>query len=47
MIMEGRLDPVIEAVTTYYQTEKLKQVAGGENGLPHSKSRATAGDKTP
>ncbi len=25
IIMDGRLDPVIEALTTYYQTEKLKQ----------------------
>jgi peptide chain release factor 1 len=24
IIMDGRLDPVIEALTTYYQTEKLK-----------------------
>jgi peptide chain release factor 1 len=47
MIMEGRLDPVVEAVTTYFQTEKLKQVAGGKNGVPDGKSRATAGDKAP
>jgi len=25
MIMEGRLDPIISALTTYYQAEKLKQ----------------------
>ncbi len=25
MIMDGRLDPVIDALTTYYQAEKLKQ----------------------
>ncbi|HVP48771.1 MAG TPA: peptide chain release factor 1 [Bryobacteraceae bacterium] len=25
MVMDGRLDPIIEALTTHYQTEKLKQ----------------------
>ena len=25
IVMDGRLDPIIEALTTYYQTEKLKQ----------------------
>jgi peptide chain release factor 1 len=25
MIMDGRLDPVIDALTTFYQAEKLKQ----------------------
>ena len=25
IVMEGRLDPIIEALTAYYQTEKLKQ----------------------
>src|SRR5205823_5433675 len=25
IVMEGRLDPIIEALTTHYQTEKLKQ----------------------
>ena len=24
LIMEGRLDPIIDALTTHYQTEKLK-----------------------
>jgi hypothetical protein len=23
--MEGKLDPLVDALTTYYQTEKLKQ----------------------
>lgn len=34
LIMEGRLDQVIEAVTTHFQTEKLKQVSAhdGSNG---------------
>ncbi len=27
MVMDGRLDPIIDALTTYYQTEKLKQQA--------------------
>ena len=25
IVMEGRLDPIIDALTAYYQTEKLKQ----------------------
>ena len=25
MILDGRLDPVVEALTTHFQTEKLKQ----------------------
>jgi peptide chain release factor 1 len=25
MVMDGRLDPIIDALTTYFQTEKLKQ----------------------
>jgi peptide chain release factor 1 len=25
MAMDGRLDPIIEALTTHYQTEKLQQ----------------------
>jgi len=25
MVMEGRLEPIIDALTTYYQTEKMKQ----------------------
>ena len=25
IVMDGRLDPIIEALTTHYQTEKLKQ----------------------
>jgi peptide chain release factor 1 len=31
IVMEGRLDPIIEALTTYYQSEKLKHdgQAGG------------------
>jgi peptide chain release factor 1 len=33
VIMDGKLDPIIDALTTYYQTEKLKQQAetGGQN----------------
>jgi peptide chain release factor 1 len=45
LIMEGRLDPVVEAVTTHFQAEKLKQVADGQqNGLPNYKRGASAGD---
>src|SRR5262249_17059073 len=25
LVMDGRLDPIVEALTTYYQTEKLKE----------------------
>jgi peptide chain release factor 1 len=25
IVMDGRLDPIVEALTAYYQTEKLKQ----------------------
>jgi peptide chain release factor 1 len=25
MVMEGRLDPIFDALTTYYQAEKLKE----------------------
>jgi peptide chain release factor 1 len=25
IVMEGRLDPIIDALTTYYQAEKLKE----------------------
>jgi len=32
IVMEGRLDPIIDALTTYFQTEKLKQQA--EEGVP-------------
>jgi peptide chain release factor 1 len=32
-VMDGKLDPIVDALTTYYQTEKLKQQgeAGGQN----------------
>ncbi len=45
LIIEGKLEPVIDAVTNYFQTEKLKQVADGQqNGLPNHKRSASAGD---
>jgi len=25
IVMDGRLDPIVDALTAYYQTEKLKQ----------------------
>jgi peptide chain release factor 1 len=31
-IMDGRIDAVVEALTTHYQTEKLKQQNDGRNG---------------
>jgi peptide chain release factor 1 len=30
-VMEGRLDPVVDALTTHYQTEKLKQQDGDQS----------------
>ncbi len=38
MIMDGRLDSVVDALTTYYQAEKLREQAGGTgpNGRPDS-----------
>ena len=45
LIMEGRLDTVVEAVTTHFQTEKLKQIADvQQNGVPNHKRGASAGD---
>jgi peptide chain release factor 1 len=40
MIMDGRLDPVIDALTTYYQAEKLKQQTGAP-GLIRDRSEGT------
>jgi peptide chain release factor 1 len=46
LIMEGRLDSVVEAVTTHFQTEKLKQIADvQQNGVPNHKRGASAGDE--
>jgi len=36
LVMEGRLDPLISALTNYYQTEKLKEQ--GEARSPHDRS---------
>ena len=44
IIMEGKLDAVLDAVTTHFQTEKLNQVASGANGVPDHKDRVAAGD---
>jgi peptide chain release factor 1 len=30
LVMEGRLEPMVEALTSYYQTEKLRESAQGE-----------------
>jgi peptide chain release factor 1 len=30
LVIEGRLEPIIEALTTHYQTERLKQQTEGE-----------------
>jgi peptide chain release factor 1 len=46
IIMEGKLDSVIDAVTTHFQAEKLKQAADGQqNGIPNNKRGASAGDE--
>jgi peptide chain release factor 1 len=37
IIMQGKLEPVIDAVTSHFQTEKLKQQNNGNNGLPDDK----------
>jgi len=45
LVMEGKLDPVFEAVTTHFQAEKLKKVADGrQNGVPDNKRGTSAGD---
>ncbi len=36
MIMDGRLDAVVDALTTYYQAEKLKQQTNGHPNRPGS-----------
>jgi peptide chain release factor 1 len=43
-IMDGRLDAVIDALTTYYQAEKLREQAGGfgPHGRPDSGSSGLA-----
>jgi len=43
MIMDGRLDPVIDALTTYYQTEKLKQQAATAGATHDDPNRTPAG----
>ncbi len=30
-VIEGRLDPIVDALTTYYQTEKLKEQAATDD----------------
>jgi peptide chain release factor 1 len=43
MIMDGRLDQVIEGLTTYYQAEKLKQQAEGSAPVHGHKNGTPAG----
>jgi peptide chain release factor 1 len=45
MIMEGKLDTVLDAVSAHFQTEKLKQVTGGADGVLDDKNRVAAGDR--
>jgi peptide chain release factor 1 len=45
LIMEGKLEAVLDAVTNYYQTEKMKQVADvQQDAVPNHKRGASAGD---
>jgi peptide chain release factor 1 len=43
IIMEGKLDNVIDAVTSHFQAEKLKQQNNGNNGLPDDKGSGGPG----
>ena len=43
LIMEGRLDPMIDALTTYYQAEKLKQQTELAASPDDGSNRAPAG----
>ncbi|HUS05367.1 MAG TPA: peptide chain release factor 1 [Bryobacteraceae bacterium] len=47
LIMQGKMDDVIEAVTNYYQTEKLNREAAKNDGVPDNKNRVAAGDQAP
>jgi peptide chain release factor 1 len=47
LIMQGKMDDVIDAVTSYYQTQKLNQEAAKNDGVPNHKSRVTAGEQAP
>jgi peptide chain release factor 1 len=42
IIMDGRLDPVIDALTTYYQAEKLKEQAAGTAAVHEHSNSAPA-----
>jgi hypothetical protein len=45
LIMEGKLEAVLDAVTNYFQTEKMKQVADvQQEAVPNHKRGASAGD---
>ncbi|MFB3779034.1 MAG: peptide chain release factor 1 [Bryobacteraceae bacterium] len=46
MIMDGRLDPIIDALTTYYQAEKLKQETALVPPAHDGSNRAPAGLQT-
>jgi len=43
MIMEGRLDQIIDALTTYYQTEKMNQQTKAEPPADEASNRSPAG----
>ena len=44
-VMEGEIGPVIEALITHFQAEKLKQQTDGSRAAQNGSSRAPAGDR--
>jgi peptide chain release factor 1 len=47
MIVDGRLDPVIDALTTYYQAEKLKQQTGAPGPIRDRSEGTRTGQQAP
>jgi peptide chain release factor 1 len=47
MIVDGRLDPVIDALTTYYQAEKLKQQTGAPGPIRDRSESTRTGQQAP
>jgi peptide chain release factor 1 len=47
LIMDGRLEPVIDALTTYYQAEKLRQQSAAPGAIHDRSERTPAGAQAP
>jgi peptide chain release factor 1 len=47
MIMDGRLDPVIEALSTHYEAEKLKQQTGAPGPIRDRSEGTRTGQQAP